>query len=318
MLGANLALKLHQLGLSVRCLKRPGSHIDHLHGIPVDWVDGDVTDPDSLVRCFAGCDAVFHCAGIIGFTRTSLDRARQVNIGGVKHVIEAIRRAGEPRLIHCSTASAIGLREDSPADEAVPWNWRDLGILNVYAWTKFQGQKLVLSAARQGLDAVVVNPCFMVGPFDPKPSSGKLILPIARGTGFGFPGGANNFVDVRDVCEGMIGAWKKGKSGQLYILGDENLTYREFFGRVAQIAGVRPPLFRIPFRISLLGGYIGDSISRIGGTEASITSGAARTAYANHTFSSAKAERELDYRPVSLDRAIGDALRWYRLAGLLS
>ena len=318
MLGANLAIKLHNSGYAVRCLKRPESKTWHLRRFPVEWVDGDVTDPYSLERCFAGCDAVFHCAGIIGFTGISLERARQVNIQGVRYVVQAVRRTGVSRLIHCSTVSAIGLREGVPADETTIWNRRELGILTIYSWTKHEGQKILLHAVKQGLDAVVVNPCFMVGPYDPKPSSGKLILPVARGAGIGFPGGANNFVDVRDVCEGMIGAWKKGRSGELYILGGENMSYRDFFVRIARIAGVRSPIFRIPKAISLLGGYIGDLRSRLSGTEAAVTSGAARVAYADHTFSSAKAERELNYRPGPVDRAIVDAHSWYRLAGFLS
>jgi len=213
---------------------------------------------------------------------------------------------------------ALGLPEgDAPATEETPWNWDRLGLENGYARTKFESQKKVLAAARVDVDAVIVNPTFMIGPFDPKPSSGRLLLKIASGKVPGAPGGKNNFVDVRDVCAGMWAAYEKGRRGQTYILGGYNLSYLEAFTLIANGAGVKPPHFIIPRLVAKLGGWGGDLIGTIFRHEMDVNSETAAVGYANHTFSHAKAARELGYKPEPLEPAIRDAYAWFREKGML-
>ena len=220
LLGGNLAIALIRKGVKVRCIKRKRSFIGHLSDYPIDWVEADLGDIESLSSAFSNCEYVINCAGVIGFTNATLKESTAANILGVENLIKAVSNAHANRLIHCSTVDTIGLRTDGiSSDETVPWNWEMLGIANNYARTKLQGQERVIEAARQGMiDAVVVNPGFMIGPNDPKPSSGKLLLNIARGKARGYPSGSNSFVDVRDVCAGIINALKRGKNGELYIL----------------------------------------------------------------------------------------------------
>ncbi len=312
-LGANLAVMLLEYGYRVRCLKRPNSRTDHLSPYPVEWKDVDISRTETLVEGFEGCPVVFNCAGRIGFHRVSYDDAFRINVSGVDHIIEAAKTVGIERLIHCSTASTIGLREDStPADESVPYNWEQFGLDNVYSQTKRQGEERIYQAVQTGMNAVIVNPCFMVGPIDPKPSSGQLLLQIARGKMAGYPRGANNFVDVRSVCLGMIQAWKRGKTGEKYLLGGENLTYREFFSLVAEKAGVKPPSFGIPKAVALTGGFFGNVISVITRREFTITTQSIKISYADHVFSSEKAKTDFGYHIAPLDKAVEDALTWYR------
>ena len=317
LLGGNLAIDLIGKGHKVRCIKRKRSFIGHLSDYPIDWVEGDLGDTESLSSAFSNCVHVINCAGVIGFTHATLKDSTAANILGVENLITAVANTGVDRFIHCSTVDAIGLRSDGiPSDETVPWNWETLGIANNYARTKFQGQKRVIEAARKGIiDAVVVNPGFMIGPNDPKPSSGKLLLNIAQGRAKGYPSGSNNFVDVRDVCTGIANALYSGKNGELYILGGYNLSYKEFFTTVAQIARVDPPKFKIPKSAALCAGYAGDFLSNITGKEFDITSGMVKVSYSDHIYSSLKAETELGYIKGPLSNAIKDALAWQKLIG---
>ena len=171
----------------------------------------------------------------------------RVNVDGTDHVVEACRRAGVRRLIHCSSVDAIGLPEGSaPSREETPWNWDRLGVDNPYARTKWESQRRVLAAAVRDVDAVVVNPTYMFGPWDARPSSGRMILEVAAGKAIGWTSGGNNFVDVEDVVLAMVAAAERGARGECYILGHANLTYREVFGEIARVLGVRPPAIRHP------------------------------------------------------------------------
>jgi dihydroflavonol-4-reductase len=311
-LGANLTVMLLEYGYKVRCLKRPNSRTDHLAQYPIEWRDVDVTRTETIVEGFDGCSVVFNCAGRIGFHRVSYEDAHRINVTGVEHIIDAARQTGIERLIHCSTASTIGLRDDgAPSDESVPYNWDRFGLDNVYSQTKRQGEERIYQAVETGMNAVIVNPCFMVGPIDPKPSSGQLLLQIARGKMAGYPSGANNFVDVRSVCLGMIQAWKRGKTGEKYLLGGRNLSYREFFSLVAETAGEKPPAFRIPKAVALTGGFFGNVLSTITRHECAITTQSIKISYANHVFSSEKAKTDFGYHTAPLDKAVEDALAWY-------
>jgi dihydroflavonol-4-reductase len=171
----------------------------------------------------------------------------------------------------------------------------------------------VRAAAVHELDAVIVNPAFMLGPRDARPSSGAMIVQVVRGRVPVWTSGYNNFVDVRSVARGCVMAWLRGQRGRRYILGGENLTYRDAFTRIARIAGVQPPRWPAPRLATLAAGYLGDAYQAATGREPLFNSVAARYAYTDRSqYTSARAEAELGYRAGTLDPAITDALAWFR------
>jgi dihydroflavonol-4-reductase len=318
LLGANLAVALVAAGHSVRATKRGTTKVAHLGSVAIEWVPGDLDDTGPLTEAFRGCDVVFHCAAQVGVRRKPTPDLVRGNVEGTKHVIEAVRAARVPRLVHCSTVAAVGLTENGePCDETAPWNFDKYGLDDGYCTTKHWAEEAVREAVKSGLDAVIANPTFMFGPLDSRPSSGKLIVDIVRGKLPGRTPGMNNFVDVRDVARGMILVGAKGKTGERYILGGENMTYGAIAERIAGIAGTSVSSWNIPYALSAPVGWWGDMIEAFGG-EPLLNSVAVRYGYCRtFIFKSDKAKRELGYTIGPIDDAIRDAIAWFRGAGML-
>lgn len=318
LVGANLAILLLEQGHKVRCTRRKQSRIEHLAAFPIEWVEADLGDTESLVRAFQGADVVFHCAAEV-ITRPEVAQSmRQANVEGTGRVLEAVRRSGAARLVYCSSVVTLGITQsEAHVDEQHVFNYDKVGIRDAYAETKREAEELVLAAAAS-IDVVVVNPTYMLGPYDLRPSSGQLIIDVVRGKVPGHSPGFNCFVDVRDVARGMILAWQKGRRGERYILGGHNLTYRDAMRLIASVAGVAPPRFGVPRWAAQLVGRGGDLYEKLSGRLALLNS--TRVAYAYTTgfrFSSEKARRELGYEAGPLEPAILDALKWFRAHGLL-
>lgn len=319
LLGSNLAVELLRQGHAVRATRRANTRIEHLKEFPIEWCDAELGDPEALTRAFAGADAVFHCAALVSIQRRVTPALVAANVDGTGHVLAAMRRAGAGRLIHCSTVGAVGLSVDGrPCTEEARWNFAELGMDDGYVTTKHMAEQVVQAAVVAGQDAVIVNPCWMLGPYDVRPSSGRMIVDIVRGRVPGWTPGFNNFVDVRDVARGMVLAWKRGQTGRRYILGGENLCYRDAFARIAAVAGVAAPRRRVPRWLAMMIGRFGDLQERVTGREPLINSGAARYGYCTtFQFSSERARRELGYAPGPIEPAIADALAWFREHGHL-
>lgn len=311
LLGSNLVRLLANLGYQIVCTKRRESRTDHLKDLPIRWIEADLNDLDSLKRAFDGVEVVFHCAALVGYGPIIDRTIEQTNIKGTQNVVDAIRATGVRRLIHCSSVDALGLPDDNyPADETTPWNWDKHGVDYGYPRSKFLSERIVLQAS--GIDAVVVNPSFMIGAFDTKPSSGRLVLRIAKGWLPFYPSGTNNFVDVQDVCRGMVLALEKGRRGERYILGGVNLTYQEFFRLVTKCVSRRSMHTRIPRIFAICGGLLGDLFSYLTGMEFDLNSQTAKLGYLSHQYQSAKAQRELGYTWQPIESAINDAVRWFQ------
>jgi dihydroflavonol-4-reductase len=319
LLGSNLAIELIRQGHEVRATRRANTKIEHLQEFAIEWCDADLGDPEALARAFAGADAVFHCAALVSIQRRATPALLAANVDGTKHVLAAMRCAGAGRLIHCSTVGAVGLSEDGrPCTEDARWNFAELGMDDGYVTTKHMAEEVVHAAVAAGQDAVIVNPCWMFGPYDARPSSGRMIVDLVRGRVPGWTPGFNNFVDVRDVARGMILAWQRGQRGRRYILGGENLCYRDMFARIAAIAGVRPPRRQVPRWLAMMIGRFGDLQERVTGREPLINSVAAGYGYCTtFQFSSERARAELGYAPGPIEPAITDALAWFRERGYL-
>ena len=328
LLGTNLLFALRDAGHEVRALFRSEASIAHIkadpRGAAIGWRKGDLDDAAALEQAFVGADVVFHVAALVSILPTVTPALVRANVDGTRNVLHAVRKAGVRRLVHTSSTVCVGLANSGgpDADEDATWNLREAGLADGYSITKRESEELVMQAAAvQGadaVDAVVVNPGYMFGPFDSKPSSGKLILDVAQGKVPGVTRGVNSFVDVRDVARGMIAAWQQGKRGQRYILAGHNLNYQDILKRMAAAAGVKAPSWNIPYPVAMLLGRAGDLQAAITGREPLLTSAAVRWAFCDRfRVSSTKAERELGYRISPIEPAISDALAFFRSSGKL-
>jgi dihydroflavonol-4-reductase len=317
LLGGNLAAELVAQGHHVVATRRAGTKTAHLDDLSLEWVDADLSSPEALTRAFAHADAVFHCAAAVGVTVGVTPEMTAGNVTGTINVLEAVIAAKVPRLVHASSVVAIGLTENgTPCDEDSRWNFEELGMADGYAITKHQAEQ-VLQRARDRADWVIVNPTIMVGPRDARPSSGQLILDVVNRRAPGYTPGYNNFADVRDVARGMIAAWQRGRRGERYILAGHEMTYGEAFRRIAEVAGVAPPRFKIPHAAAWLVGKWGDLVESRG-KRPLVNSMQIKYAYSDKfRFKSDKATRELDYRPGPLEPAVRDAIAWFRAHEML-
>lgn len=320
LLGGNLAEALREAGHRVVCTRRATSKVEHLEHLDLTWVEAGLGDAEALARAFDGADAIFHCAAAVSIRRRATPLLEAANVQGTAHVIEAARKAGAGRLVHCSSTVAVGLSVDdeTPCDESSPYNFADYGLDDGYSRTKRAAEEAVMAAVDGGLDAVVVNPGYMFGPYDVRPSSGKMILDVVRGKVPGMSTGRNCFADARAVARGMIAAWQRGEAGQRYILGGENRTYAEMFRAIARVAGVDPPRFVAPRWMGAIVGLVGDVQGRLTGRDPLVSGNAIAWGYCSRfIFSSEKARRALGYGPGSPDEGVGAALDWFRATGRL-
>ena len=281
-----------------------------LAGLSVARFPADLADDRALVAAMSDCDVVIHAAAAVWIGRTGRSELERVNVAGTDAVCRAAGEAGVRRLVHVSSVDALGIRTLlHPADEDTEPN---MGFLDcAYVDTKRAAEAVVLGHVAAGLDAVVVNPAYMLGPWDVKPSSGRMLLAIRSGQALLAPTGGNCFLDVRDAALGTIRAVHRGVRGRRYVLGGENLSYFDAWTRFARILGVRGPLGCAPRWASRLVGAGAGLVARVGFREPDINPVSAAMGELPHYFSSARARDELGFPETDLDRAVEDAFAWF-------
>jgi dihydroflavonol-4-reductase len=279
-----------------------------LTGLPLDVVPGDVCDPDSVSRAAIGVDRIIHSAARVHLGWTGLELQRSVNVEGTRNVARASRNAGA-RMVHVSSVDALALGSRlQPADEECA---PEGSVLCPYVVTKREAECAVMELVKQGLDAVIVNPVYMFGPWDWKPSSGRMILEVARGWALLAPPGGNDFADVRDVAAGILTAAERGQTGRRYILGGDPLSYLEAWRLIADVVGVRGPRRKMLRPGLFIAGRFGDLWAKIRGVEGDINSAAVAMSRLEHHYSYARAAAELDYHPRGAREAIEAAWEWF-------
>ncbi len=317
LVGGNLIRKLVKYGFKVRVLLIPNSNTAAFDDLPVKRYDGNILDPASLDEAVRGVDYVFHLAAIVTMWKHNERKIRAVNVTGTANIIESCIKNKVKRLIHVSSADAIGFSTpdgygfiNKPSTEDVSYQNDRFGI--PYMRTKWEAQELVRKAVSDGkIDAVILNPTYMFGAYDVKPSSGRMIIEIYKAKILPYTTGGNNFVDVEDVADAMINAIKKGRAGELYILGNTNLFYKEIFEKTAKVIGKKPLLFKLPKPAAIIAGVMGDLYGLIRGIEPGVSSGEAEMGYVQHFFSPEKARKELGLRETPVEAAIEKAYRWF-------
>jgi dihydroflavonol-4-reductase len=311
LVGNNVARVLVQRGDAVRVLVREGTSLRPFDDLKVEIVRGDVQNSATVEQAFVDVKRVVHCAAQVHIGWSGLPEQRAVNVEGTRNVAEAALRH-EARMIHVSSIDALGVRTDKPSDENTAPNGE---VACPYVITKREAERVVLDCVARGLDAVIVNPGFMLGPWDWKPSSGKMLLKIATGWGMLAPPGANSYCDVRDVAAGIATALERGRTGERYILAGKTLTYREALAILAPITGQRPP-FRTAIKPTIqLIGYLGDLLAWVTGRETEVNSAATKMSLLPKNYSSARAAAELGYRTRDVEQSARDAWAWLKQYG---
>jgi dihydroflavonol-4-reductase len=313
LVGCNVVRALLDAGYDVRAGIRDASNLLGLQDLNVETVHVNLTDATTVRAAVDGSEAVIHAGAAVGAGETGRAWMEAVNVGGTRSVCEAAAEARIP-MVHVSSVDALGIRSwEHPADEDVAPNMAFLG--SPYVDTKCAAESEVLAFVTRGLHAVIVNPTYMIGPWDIRPSSGEMILEVARRRGLFPTRGGNNFVDVRDVSAAIVQALEKGVVGRRYILGNENLTYWDAWTRMARVVEVTPPLMHAPYPAAWAAGQAGRLWGRWSGVEPSINPLSVALGHLPHYFDPSRAREELGLKASDLDRAIADAWQWFRTHG---
>ncbi len=317
--GSAVARALVERGEAVRVLARPESDRRNIEGLAVEVAEGDLRDRASLERACRGCQALFHVAADYRLWVPEPDGIYAANVDGTRALMEAAGAAGVTRIVYTSSVATLGLNRDaSPADEATPVSLADM--IGHYKRSKFLAEAEVRRlVAEAGLPAVIVNPSMPVGPRDIKPTpTGRMIVEAARGRMPAFVDTGLNVVHVADVAAGHLAAFARGRIGERYILGGENMALGEILAVIARRCGRRAPRLRLPHGLVLPLAYAAEAWARLRRSgEPFVTLDALRMARKRMYFTSAKAEAELGYQSRPAEAALADAVDWFREAGYL-
>ena len=314
-LGNNLVRLLLERGEVVRAMVLKGESLASLKGLPVEVVEGDVRDPSSLDRAFEGADTVFHMASIISLLPGRTELLEQVNVRGARNVAESCLRMGVRRLVHTSSIHAlVEPPHGTGIDESVGCDPARMSM--EYAKTKARGTLEVLDVVRRGLDAVVVFPSGVIGPYDFKPSeAGQMILNFMRGRLPATVTGGYNFVDVRDVAKGHLLAAEKGRRGEGYILAGEWISVTDVLREVSLVVGRPVPRLSVSPRFALSAARCLTWFSAKTGKKPLFSVDMIEALLSNSQVASDKARSELGYTARPIRESIRDTVQWLRQAG---
>ncbi len=316
-IGSRLAAALVERGEKVRVLRREGSRVEALAGLPVEHCIGDILDAASLARAVAGCEVVYHVAAVATYWRTTPETVYRVNVEGTRNVMAACLRGSVPRVVHTSSVAAIGIPSgDAPGTEETPFD--KISVAWPYADSKRLAEAEVRDAVAQGLPAVIVNPAVVIGAGDHNLVSGSMIVQMAQHPIPAAPPGGVCMADVDAVVQGHLLAAQLGRAGERYILGGENLTYREAAKIMAQVVGRSAPRRVIPEWLLEPTADAVDLFNRMTGRPPILDGQQVRLSGYHIFFSSDKAVHELGYPMLPFAAAAEKAYWWYRDHGFLA
>ena len=314
-MGANLVRALLARNWTVRALVR--SAAPSLAGLAIERVNGDLFVPE-LSAAMRGCDAVFHVAATYSLWRRDRAAVMRANVEGTRLVLGAARRAGVPRVVHTSSVAAIGVRKDGePANESYQSAPGDL--IGAYKRSKYEAEIEVQRAVAGGQDVVIVNPTTPVGPWDAKPTpTGEILVRFCTGRMPAYVDTGLNLIDVRDVAAGHIAAFERGRTGERYILGNENMTLRGLLERLAALTGRAAPTVRLPALIPLAYAAVGEFLLEPLGMRPDVPFEGVRMSKQRMYYDASKATAILGHSPAPVTRALTDAVTWFREHGYLN
>ena len=316
-LGSHVARQLLARKESVRVLLRPTSQNRAIADLPLEYVTGDLRDPASLDRAMNGVRRVFHVAADYRLWARRPKEIYESNVTGTKNVLEAAKRAGVEQFIYTSTVATVAVDRPQLPNEATE---SQLGeMVGHYKRSKWLAEKEALNAAKRGLPLIVVMPTTPVGPGDWKPTpTGKIILDFLNGKMPGYVETGLNFVGVEDCATGHLLAAEKGKIGERYLLGAENLALKQVLDELEKITGLPAPRLKIPHGLALGAAYVETAFSRLVGREPQIPVEGVKIARHLMFVDCSRAQRELGFRPGPVAAALERAVRWYEANGYVT
>ncbi len=316
-IGYHVAMLLHEKGFHVIALTREGSDTSSLVDLGIETAKGDIRDPDALYRTLRGCKQLYHVAADYRLWVPDPEAMYEINVQGTRNVMESALRRSVEKVVYTSTVGVLTSYSNGKlSDEESSADISDM--VGHYKKSKYLAEQEVFRFVNQGLPVVIVNPSTPIGPYDRKPTpTGKIIvdffnkkIPAYLDTGL-------NFVDVADVAAGHLLAAERGKIGERYILGNRNITLREFFTSLAALRGRTPPQVRLPYVPVLIAAHISEALSKMTGKHPAIPLTGVKMAKKYMYFDSSKAVRELQLPQSPVEGAMERAIRWFEKNGYI-
>lgn len=309
--GSHIALHLLRQGWNVVAIRRENSVNPYLPPGEIDWRLCDIRDADRLVKVMEGCQAVFHVAADYRLWARNPREIYASNVAGTDNVLRAARLCQVRRVVYTSSVGALGLNASgAPADEKTPVQLADM--IGHYKRSKYLAERKAEEYLGEGLPVVIVNPSTPIGPGDHKPTpTGKIIVDFLNGRMPAYLNTGLNLVDVEDVACGHLLALERGRIGEKYILGNQNLTLAEIFQMLEKISGISAPRLRLPYRPVLCLAYVNEAISRLTHAEPLVPLEGVRMAHRHMFFDAGKAVTELGLPQTPVYIALEKAVKWY-------
>lgn len=307
-IGGVLARRLRAEGHDVRALVRSHEKAAPLRALGIATVVGDLLHPGSLAEALQGREALFHCAALVDLIAPRRRTILNVNVEGTRNVLSAARKAGVERVVYVSSVAALGLPDGVLADETSPHP----GVYAApYDESKHRSEEVAMGFAREGLDTVFVLPSIVIGPGDPK--TGDVIRRFLRRKIPALPrvDGSAGYVHVEDLVDGILLAYRRGRSGERYIFNQSNLTHSQLMERLSRISGVPAPTRRLPVSVAAAGASVMALGFRLMGRPPIVTGTTVRLATRRLSYSSEKARRELGWSPADFEQRLAATVRWW-------
>ncbi|MFT3731992.1 MAG: NAD-dependent epimerase/dehydratase family protein [Hyphomicrobium sp.] len=317
--GSAVARRLIDEGFSVRALVRKSSNRANVAGVDLDIIEGDIRDAQLVEKAVQGARYVFHVAADYRLWAPDPQEIVRTNTEGTRAVMDAALKAGVERVVYTSSVATLRLSDDgTPSDETMPLS--EEAAIGAYKKSKVLAERLVERlVANENLPAVIVNPSTPIGPRDVRPTpTGRIVVEAAMGRMPAYVETGLNLVHVDDVANGHVAALKRGRIGERYILGGQDMTLGQMLAEIARLAGRRPPTIKLPRSLIYPFAYGAEAVARLTGREPFATVDGLRMAKYKMFFSSAKAERELGYHARPAVEALDEAYRWFKSAGYLT
>lgn len=315
-IGSAIVRELLKEGEEVKVLVRQTSHTANIDGLDVEKTVGDIRDYESMKKAIQGCDTLYLSAAYFAHWVPNPMLQYEINVEGTRATLKAAMEVGVDRVVYTSTNNAIAASGPEPANEEKAFNYWQTG--DHYSMSKYIAENEARIFITRGLPVVIVNPTLVIGINDIKPTpSGQMIIDVVKRNMPGYIDGGVNIVDVEDVARGHLLAAKKGRVGERYLLGNTNITVRDYLHRIAEIAGVKPPSLKIPYPLALALGYLFEAGSAITKKPPIVTASEVRIGKMTEWYDSSKAIRELGLPQTPIDETIRKALAWFREKGYL-
>ena len=317
MLGSSICRELINQGYTVKAMVLPNRNPVVLTGLRIETVRGDIRDKSFLETEMKDCDGVIHAAALTTLWPRRLEAVRSVNLDGTKNVMKVAARQGIKRMVYIGSASSFNCgSKENPSDETVGFDGWKYGM--DYIDSKYQAQTLLLQKhAKEGFPVVIINPTYMIGPYDSAPSSGKILIALLAGKLPCYSSGGKNFVCSTDVANAAVNALHFGRLGECYIVGNENLEYGEFFRKTCALWDKKFRLLKAPGFFILCFGIVNSIMARIIGRPPVVSFSMARMAGMGQYYSSKKAQLELQFTPTPIEKGIEQCVSWFETNGYL-